>query len=282
MLIHHINMRILFTIFINIMVFGNLISQSSFYIVPSINSKVGISSTNGFDHFSKNYPSNDFFQVINKSFHYFPSINFGLGLGWKNENQKFSVDLTWNQDVASVSNETVYLASNGDYNYYFNANIPYRIGFVTNRFSLNFSKPLFKDLFEINLGIGILNLPGGKDNYEFVVDFDPGLYDSTTTLKRKYSTRAVSPYSMNLSIGFNMNLNWNGWYLFTLSALYSQGISRNLIIHENYYEIQNTSTNETIKYSYSSASKGSGVFIQVSRRFTIYAWSSRRKAHNNK
>src|SRR5690554_556886 len=78
MLIHHINMRILFTIFINIMVFGNLISQNSFYIVPSINSKVGISSTNGFDHFSKNYPSNDFFQVINKSFHYFPSINFGL------------------------------------------------------------------------------------------------------------------------------------------------------------------------------------------------------------
>src|SRR5690554_8211429 len=113
MLIHHINMRILFTIFINIMVFGNLISQSSFYIVPSINSKVGISSTNGFDHFSKNYPSNDFFQVVSKTFGRFRSINFGLGFGWKNDKQKLSVDFGCNQDLALVSNEALYLASNG-------------------------------------------------------------------------------------------------------------------------------------------------------------------------
>src|SRR5690554_8211993 len=83
---------------------------------------------------------------------------------------------------------------------------------------------------------------------------------------------------MNLSIGFNMNLNWNGWYLFTLSALYSQGICRNLIIHENYYEIQNDSTSETIKYSYSSASKGSGAVVEVSRRCSTSAWSHRCKA----
>lgn len=270
-------MNIFLTFIIVLLGFGSLHSQNSFYISPLLNSKFGISSTNGLFHFSNNYPKNDYFDLYNKSVHFAPGFRIGLGLGWKNDKHKFSLDLLWNQDGSTIQNETVYLGII-ESNYYSNSNMRYHIGFISNRFSLNLSKPIFKDLIDLNFGIGFIQQPGGNDNYEFIVDNDPFLYDSTKTLKVKYTTRAVSNLSLNLSFGVCLNLKWNNFYLFTLSAIYSQGVKRNLIVHENYYELTDFVSNETLKYSYSSASKGSGIFIQVSRKFQLYPWKRNAKS----
>jgi len=248
---------------------GNGYSQNSFYIVPSINTKFGVCSTNGFFAFSNHNYQNAYFDVYNKPMHFTNGVRLGLGAGWKNEKQKFSVDLTWNQDVASVANETVLISSNGESNYYFNKNLNYQLGFTSHRFSINLNKPLFRELVYLNAGIGFTVLPQGDENYEFVLDNDPFLLDSTSTLKIRYTTRAVSKTNLNLSIGLNFAVKWNDFYLFTLSTIYSQGVKRNLVVHENYYEVSDASANKTIKFSYSSAAKGSGLFIQVSRQFQL-------------
>ncbi len=251
-----------------LMSFARLHSQNSFHISPLLNTKFGVSSVNGLLQFSKNYPKNDYFDLYNKSIHYAPGFRIGLGFGWKNEKHNFSLDLSWNQDCSTIQNETVYLGIIEN-NFYSNRNMKYHIGFVSNRFLLNLNKPILKDIIDLNLGVGFIQQPGGNDNYEFILDNEPFLYDSTKTLKIKYTTRAVSHLSMNLSFGLSLNLKWNNFYLFTLSTIYSQGVNRNLIIHENYYELTDFVSNETKKYSYSSASKGSGIFIQVSRKFQL-------------
>ncbi len=270
-------MNFFYAILLLLISFGSIHSQNSFYIKPILNTKFGIASTNGFFQFSKHYPQNDYFQVFNKSIHYIPGLHLGLGFGWKNEKNRFSLELTWSQDMASIANETVLLTTNGDNNYYYNTYLPYRIGFSSNRFSLNLNKLIFKDLIEIDFGVGFIYLSGGNENYEFIVDPSPFLYNSTSTLKLKYTTRAVSNLNLNLSVGLGINLKFNDFELFTLSTIYYQGLKQNLIIHENYYELSDFVTNDTLKYSYSSASKGSGIVIQISRKFQLYPWKSRAK-----
>lgn len=88
--------------------FGSVRSQNSIYIFPSINNKFGVSSTNGFFRFSKNFPENEHFAIYNKSIHYAPGIRLGLGIGWENEKHRFSLDFTWNQDAATIRNERFY------------------------------------------------------------------------------------------------------------------------------------------------------------------------------
>ena len=89
-------------IFIFLLSFGNLFSQNSFYISPSIGGKSGISSTS-YTQFSNKYPANDYFEIYNNTLSLPSNINFGIDIGWKNEKEKFMLDISWNQDEAGVS-----------------------------------------------------------------------------------------------------------------------------------------------------------------------------------
>lgn len=270
----HINMKLYIILFFVMMSFGEIFSQNSFYIVPSINTKFGICSTNPFFQFSNEFPQNEYFSLKNKPFHHTKSILLGFGIGWKNEKQKFSIDFTWNQDDAGISNETVLLASNEVIEeYFFNQNLNYRFSFATHRFSLNLNKPILSDFAYLNIGLGLIYLPQGG-NYSFVNDNEPFLYNSNTTLKIRNTSVAANKLNFNLSLGLSFDIKWSRKYLFSLGATYSYAINKNLIVHENYYELHNFITNETIKYSYASASKGSGLFIYLSRRIQLYPWKS--------
>lgn len=268
-------MKLLFKVTIALVSFGSAHSQNSFYFLPSMSTKFGVSSTNGFFNYSGKYPENEFFSVYNQSMHTIGSIFLGCGVGWKNEKENFCLELAWNQDNASISNETVLLTSNGTENYFFNQNIHYSFGFVTNRFTVNLKKPIVSNSVHLNLGAGFIYLPGGNEHYSFVVDSDPFPYTSNSSLRIRYTSRATSSVNFNVSLGLDCTIKWNKLYLFTLSAVYSQAFKRNLMIHENYYELTNYDTNEVKKYSYSSASKGSGLILQVSRQLQFFPWKKR-------
>ena len=254
-----------------VMNFGSLFSQNSLFIEPIIGTKFGTSSTNLFFNNSNKFPLNPYFEVYNRQLFYSNSIRFGINVGWKNLKSKFSVGLSWNQDGIGVSNETVLLTTNGlDNNYYFNQNLYFSRGFTSHRFALNLTKSLHSDFLHLKIGFGFNYLPGGSTNYSIVSETGAILYDSLSTLNIRYSTSAVNPYNLNLTFGLLFKIKWNDIYLFSLEGSYLQGIKKNLVANENYYELTNIVNNEKLIYSYASASKGSGLLIQISRTFDIY------------
>jgi hypothetical protein len=260
-----------------LMSFGSLFSQNSLFIEPIIGTKFSTSSTYPFFSHSNKFPSNPYFDVYNKQLFYPNSIRFGLSVGWKNTKNKFTVGLGWIQDGVSVSNETVLLTTNGlDNNYHFNQNLPFLGGFTSHRFTLHFTKPLFSDILNLKIGLGMHYLPGGSSNYSRVTEIAPFLYDSLSTLYVRYSTAAVNPHNLTLTFGLVFNIKWNDLYLFSIEGSYLQGIKKNLLAHENYYELTNLATNEKLKYSYVSASKGSGLNVQISRTFDLYKFTQKK------
>lgn len=265
-------MRIIVILALCILSSGKMLSQNSFYLIPTINTKFGVSGSNAIFHYSNQFPKNEYFTFKNNSPYFSKEILLGIGAGWKNKKQGFFLEFNWNMDGANISNETIFLSTiNSTENYYINNNLIYSGGVATHRFSLNIKKYLFKNSIYLNIGTGLTYFPHEK-NYKFEYETEPFLYDSNTTFNVKNTSRAVEHYNFNLSLGLSADIKWNKFYLFSIDLFYSQGFKKNLLVHDSYYEIQNTLTNDVKKYSYGTASKGSGFYFQISRRFQLYPW----------
>lgn len=260
--------------------FGKVFSQNSFFVIPSINTKVNICSTD-WTHFSTHFPKNDYFDIYNNTLHLSPFIGLGLAFDWKNEKKNFKLGVSWNQDVAGVSAKEVYLSTNGTPFYYFNQELITKQSYFTNRFSINFTKPLIQDNLFLKLGAGLIFSSSGhkkhsQDLFYTTYSFDPFLLDTNITVGRTYSALANYRFSLNLSLGLTLDIKWSKVYLFSLDAIYTQGF-KNITAAGFDYDITNLDSGVTTKLEYGLYSKGSGFTIQLSRKIQLYPWRPNRK-----
>src|SRR5690554_1966 len=276
-------MRLLITILF-VISFGKIFSQNLFYITPSINTKLNICSTN-WTHFSSYFPSNEYFDIYNNTFHFSPYMGLGLEFEWENKKNNFVLGLSWNQDIASVSAREVYMSTNGkgDWNNYFNQELKTRKSFETHRFSLNISKPMFNKSVALKLGVGLLFSPSGnkpgEDLYYNTYSFDPFHLEESLIIGRTYSALANHRFSFNLSLGVSTIIQWNNKYLFTLDLIYSQGF-KNITAGSFMFSIIDLDSGNETNLDYGLYSRGSGFIFQLSRKINIT--SIIRKAHNIK
>ncbi|MGM0477811.1 MAG: hypothetical protein ACQERC_01215 [Bacteroidota bacterium] len=259
--------------------FGKVFSQNSFFVTPSINTKLNICSTN-WTYFSTVFPQNDYFDIYNNTLHFSPFIGLGLSVDWKNEKQNFLLGLSWNQDIASVSAKESYLSTNEEPSEYFSQELRTRKSLEIHRFSLNFSKPVMNESLIIKFGAGFIfsqsGYKKGGDHYVNSYSFDPFLLDTNITVGRTYSVTANNRLSLNLSIGLTADIKWNKSYLFSLDVIYTQGF-KNITAGNFVYTIKDLNTGVVTNLDYGLYSKGSGFTLQISRRLNITNWFTRSK-----
>jgi hypothetical protein len=252
---------------------GKISSQNLFYLTPSVNTKLNISSTN-WTHFSSLFPSNDYFDIYNNTLHFSTYLGLGLEFEWENKQNNFAIGLSWNQDIASVSAREVYLSANGldDWNNYFSQELKTRKSIETHRFSLNVSKPFFGDYAAIKIGTGVLFSPSGhkvgKDLYYNTFSFEPFHLEENLIIGRSYSVLANKRLSFNLSLGISKKIKWKESYLFSLDIIYSQGF-RNITAGSFYYTITDLESDNEKRLDYGLYSRGSGFIFQLSRKINF-------------
>lgn len=288
MLTHLINNKMKYVFFIiSLILFGSIHSQKVLFITPSVNTKINVFSTN-WDNFSTKLPQNEYFDIFSNNFHTSPFIGFGLKLGFK-ETNKFSLDISWNIDISSTSATEVYLTnSSSGANNYFNQNLTNKSGLDIHRFSLNYTKQILdKNLFFI-VGAGFLFSPSGlkkgdSEPYSYEFGFAPFQNDENITIERNYKVYANNRYSLNLSFGLGYDFRLNDNYLFTIEAIYSQGF-KNINTSSYSYTIIDDDIGETKTYRYGLFSRGSGITLQLSRKFHLFRLKKDdcKNAHNIK
>lgn len=281
---------------ISIWILGHSAAQVSFYITPTINQKAYFSSSllpafnhSGLNH-SNQYSTNPYFGISNKLFSYREDVPIGLNIGLKLTETGQSFEVGYSQDGigSAVEISTLLLSPipNGLGGENFNEILDYykSLHFV-NRFSMTYvsryisSKAREFPTVTYNLGVSILF--GTANSYSpITLDTNSApveLMGGGKIIGFEWTNSYNGQTSFMIDVGCRMNLGLNrknkeGLYLFSLTATYRQGLKTNQF---SFYRVFIEDSSKIFSTSYSSSSKGSGVYLEISRKFDLYPWKNK-------
>lgn len=250
-------------------VLSNTYAQEHFYFKPIFSYKWGISSSSP-SHFNTSvinpsplYNYKNYTVIGSQSF--LPS-NIGFAVGYK-FSDKFSFDIEASTDESLSGCKIDNLVYDPTFNVTINSQTKYSNGRSFGKLLGNTSFTIYKtqnQLLKFDLGLG-LAFRSGKNSLD-KLDYE----QNTHLIDNQNSTITISNYvlknnktSFLLKFGFSDDFYFNKLRLFTLSAFYLHS-SRMLTTVISDVNIQTTYSNNI---GYSSTSKGSGFYIQISRTF---------------
>lgn len=285
-------MRIIFILFI--LSFGNAHSQTIFFVRPTTDSKAFVGSadntlSNGI-LFENKTASNPYFQVNNKLLSYRSVIHFGLNLGCS-INERHTIEIGWSQDGTGSSWQTKMMTwdttSYGIQTFSNNGSMRKTyIGYY--KFLLNYQYQITSDDNKTSYGLsfatGLLFNPNKKKNTP-PPSIVFGSYSSNEALTHldenitlpieETEMMAFTRYSGYLSIGFYTDLRINQKYIISASLTYLQGFKFMEYSVHRYHVIDNGVEK---RFDYSSASRGSGLQLQISRKFQLNPLKKKNKS----
>ena len=277
-----------------ILSFVNVYSQTTFFVRPTVDSKVFVGTadntlSNGmiFDNMTA---SNSYFQVNNKLLSYrnviHLGINFGLSL-----NNRHAIEFGWRQDGAGSSWQTKMMT--WDTTSYglqtFSNNGSLRQSYISyHRFVLNYQYQITSDdnktSFGLSFGTGLLFNPNKKKNTS-PPSIIFGSYSSNEALThldenitmpiQETEMMPVARLSGYLSIGLYNDIRIKQKYILSASLTYLQGFKYMEYSVHRYHIIDN---NVEKRFNYTSASSGSGLYLQISRKFQLYPLKKKKKS----
>ncbi len=274
--------------------FGNAYSQTEFYVRPTLNSKGYVSSADNtlsdFLIFNNKTANNPYFQCENQLISLRSIGYIGLNLGIKLKNNH-NVEIGWSQDGTGSSwrdrmmtwdTTSLGLQTFSNNHTISRSHIHYHRIFVQYQFSLvNIEE---KTNFGINLASGVLFNPNKKKNSPppSIIYGSYSSPESQTNLDENISLTskeneafAFSRYSFFFSIGLFSDLIVKKNYLFSVSLSYLQSFNyMEYSIHR--YMINDNGIEKRLDYT--SASKGSGFYFQISRKFQLYPLYRKKKS----
>lgn len=274
--------------------FGNVYSQTKLYIRPALTVKGYVSSADNtlsnFLIFNNKTAKNPYFQVSNQliSSRSICYVGLNLGVNFKNNH---SIEIGWSQDGTGSSwrdrmmtwDTTSFGLQTFSNNHTISkSHIHYQRLFIEYQF-------IFKDYEEkTNLGLtlssGFLFNPNKKKN-TLPPSIIYGSYsspESQTNLDENISLTfkeneafAFSRYSFFLALGFFSDVLVKKKYLFSFSLSYLQSFNyMEYSVHR--YMINDNNIEKRLDYT--SASRGSGFYLQISRKFQLYPWTKNKKS----
>ncbi len=285
-------MRIFLTL-ISILILGHINAQVSFCITPTINQKAYISSSllpalfhSGFNH-SNQFSDNPYFKINNKPISFREDIPIGLNLVLSLDSIDCNFKLGYSQDGIGSAVQTSILVGSSPLSGQVNAphydeilNFYKSLHYI-NRLSFMFSKKLINlneqkyPTFGFNIGFSLLfgrsssNIPMPLDTmnggYSVVLG---GARIKGFEMQTDYNGKIIPTIDFGCNVDFGVNrTRKSNLYLFTLGLNYRQGFRTNQFSFYRYY-IDDGGDNLVL--SYASSSKGSGIYLELSRIFRIY------------
>jgi hypothetical protein len=256
------------------------VAQTKFFINPFFTTKMGIGFVDPSDlnigqqnilenqTFYMPYVVSENSRIVKQ-----PTYRFGLAFGISYKNDTRNIQLSYNRDNASRKASSYMRAFNDTIHYGFGA----IDGVGLHRITLNYNCKLSKENSAIqtwfSIGAGtFINKTRFVDPFAFswYIPLSPTGVVLTKTYMQRFEETKMNVF---LKIGFDTDFMLKQKYLFSLNAYYIQGfgvISRIEYVHE--YLINN----EPMRYGVGLMSRGSGFYLELSRRINVYPWKKKR------
>jgi hypothetical protein len=266
----------------------NSFSQRSIYIKPFVEKKSGFASTNSSLFSDYVFQNNDLFHYDNISVSNMfdnPSFNLGISFGFVSQNKRNILELSYVKDGTILGynlhtfTEFLYINNPPSVKSVFPNKTGASFGYQFSRFGLTLNHQLLKDksynqkVF-ISYGINFASYMGKL--------FYPQSYYMENNLGENKKITEYSKinniYNSNFlfNIGFSCEIHTSKAYLFDLSFFTTKSIlNKNLSqivtkieIYENQALINS--------YTFFGYSKGSGLYLQLSRKLQFYPWKKKK------
>jgi len=243
---------------------GQFFAQTTYYVKPMINTKISLASNSPRRFDDEVFNSNPYYIYDNKSliFSGLNNFDFGIGIGLAHR-KKHSFEMCFNTD-GTGSGFRLYYNYKSSNNEFYQTDRMYIYGKAINRISLNYTYlKSNKYHFSIGLSYGFKppSLPGKLDQsyYENVV------VSENVIMSQEVWVVGFNRSNFYTSFGFGRDFFSKKKYLFSFDLLLVKGynlisgVATTITIYNN----GNKTANNYLSYS-----KGSGIYFQLSRRFT--------------
>ncbi len=257
-------------------------AQNKFYITPILNFKRSIAFVDPAD-LNNNEPAglgNQYFYqpysvAYSTNFVKHLTFGYGLSLGYSFRNDTRFLHLTYSKDAADFGAHSTFRPYNSDMHVGFGSTY-YGIGLK--RINLDYSMQLSKEKgfltpwFHAGLGCNInTNTWTATFPFAFNTPLNPNGDILLLTYIQPFEERRINGL---LKIGLSNDFYVKNKYLFSLNAYYIQGFgiaSRIEFVHEYILNSQ------VVKSGVGLISRGSGFYLEFSRRFQIYPLKKKEK-----
>lgn len=288
-------MKILTPLLIIILFGSRVYSQTKFFISPTVNQKIYISSASHFDNNGIFYnpvllSENPYFDLRIRKFSTRKDIPIGINVGVSFMNNKHILNLGYSQDGVGTSME--YSSISKGPLYPNDPDNPVFLSFVSsmnsihyiNRVSIMYSFCLNFQSFHKNkvyLTSDFSLLYGksrtGVDTYDYVPPVEL-LYNNAQILKFQSSTAYKGGISYMLSCGllfdYGIRVKDDWRYIFSIGINYRHGLKT---IQGDVADFLINDNGNLFHLHYEAQSKGSGIYFELSRRFQLYSWKKKNK-----
>lgn len=268
-------------------------AQLGFYLKPTFNFKTNQGNFLGKNDNYKEF-TNKYFSIYNhKMYMDFNELNLGINVG-VNLNKKHFFEFGVAGDHAGIAvnvkgntywkdpeSQIEVLRDNSTYT---------ELGSTTyTKFSFSYENLIWKskrDVFQLRFksGMGLLfnrwtNPKKGivqifYNNAFALGETEPGVYINSHEIKSTAWVR--TSLFVDLGFGLDFYTKKRSFYLFSFDVFYLQGLgglnNGNMTTQEHRINVIDLNNNTSQIYSYFLASKGSGFYFQISRRFQFYPW----------
>lgn len=291
-----------------ICLFGQLFAQTSYYLKPTLDNKIYIGNADnlfGGLHVIENSPDNNsflenqYFKAINIKFSSRACYNFGLHFGISLKNKKHLIELGFTQDATGTQFKNQFMeykivSVNGTLTKQFSQDqLVSASSFFTFRYHLQYGLKLNNSqsshfVVYTLIGGGIIQNRGYPSPEEieslnidpaYTQEFVGNLYLNENTYIYKMSNYgyAINRFSGYFNVGVSTDIyTKKGQQIFSVSFFYLHGIKQ---IELSYHDTYIKDNNENVMISYRTTSNGSGIYLQISRKFQFYPWIGRFKKH---
>lgn len=264
-----------------ILLIGQSFAQSTFYLKPTISFKGQFTSSAPTSFESSVFNPSNSFSYQNKTVilpKNFSPLLLGLSLGIKIKNNSL-IEIGINQDESACGSKISFTSYEPVFGTYSDSKIKYHKGnsfgryFVQTSFLLN-KKSRNNKLF-FDFGIGLAFRVGGISTEKSQFD------EYSVLLNENYFTLKINSFvvknqykSFLYNFGITDDISIKGKYIGSISLFYSKSKS---ILNTVKSDISIYSSTENRTYSFSSFSKGSGIYLQFSRKIQVIPWKVKLK-----
>jgi hypothetical protein len=288
--------------------FGQVSAQVSYFVRPTFDNKLYFCNANSlfdfhvldysFEH--KEFLGNQYFNPINVKVTQRDFYSFGIYFGVALQNKKHLIEFGINQDATGSEFECEFM----DYDFYtykdtlYKHYSPNRMIFAsylpTLRYHLQYSIRLIngsnsKVLPYLIIGGGVIhnlafprkdeftNLDDANQAYSYSLFGKSYLEENVYISQMKNYGYTAKKFSGYLNLGLTTDFfTKKGFNLFSASIFFLKGFNPIEMMYSDVYVVDNM---ENKVFSYLTTSNGSGLYLQLSRKFQLYPWLWRIRKH---
>lgn len=262
---------------ISVLIVVQLNAQLSFYIKPVIDFKIDVSSAKAFGFSDKILNTNPYYSYDNMAFRNpFHGLSLGAMFGAKTKNGKYNFEIGLCNDETQSGFKVTTNSFNGTYNYQSSFGVIDGRSFTRVAFQGAAKLYQFKNKSNVSFIVGFSFSPRQSTFQNHVLNQDgfTTRVGENTFMDYSSSLYIGNMKNMFLNFGFSSEIYSKNKYLFDLNIFYNQGFHYMTQVQTSIKIYDNTSSNEN---KYLSLSKGSGIYLQLARKFQVYPWRPNKK-----